>query len=59
MKLVKLEDGTIVQIQEISTPISIEIVDARITGLKRMVEDLQTQLKELEVTKKEFEKISK
>lgn len=59
MKLVKLEDGTIVQMQEISTPISIQSIDARIAGLKSMIENLQVQLKELELAKVEFEKLSK
>ena len=59
MKLVKKEDGTIEQVQEISTPISIELIDVRIVGLKSTIENLQAQLKELEVTKKDFEKLSK
>ncbi len=59
MKLVKKEDGTIVGVQEISTPISIELIDARIVGLKSTLESIQAQLKELEATKVEFEKLSK
>ena len=59
MKLVKQEDGTVVQVQEISTPINIELIDARIAGLKSTLESIQAQVKELESTKKEFEKLSK
>lgn len=59
MKLVKLEDGTIVQMQEISSPVSKELLDARIEGLKSMIENLQVQLKELELAKVEFEKLNK
>lgn len=59
MKLVKQEDGTVVQVQEIGTPISVELIDARIAGLKSTIENLQAQVKELESTKKEFEKLSK
>lgn len=59
MKLLKQEDGTVVQVQEISTPISIQSIDVRIEGLKSMIENFQVQLKELELAKVEFEKISK
>ncbi len=59
MKLVKQEDGTVVQVQEISTPITIQFIDARIAALKSTIENLQAQVKELELTKKEFEKLSK
>lgn len=59
MKLLKQEDGTVVQVQEISTPITIQSIDAQIAGLKSTIENFQAQVKELESTKKEFEKLSK
>ena len=59
MKLVKKEDGTIVQVQETITPISIESIDAKIKGLRSTIENLQEQLKELEINREHFEKLSK
>ena len=44
MKLVKQEDGTVVQVQEISTPINIQSIDARIAGLKSTNENLKAKL---------------
>jgi prefoldin subunit 5 len=59
MKLVKQKDGTIVKVQEISTVISIEVINARIAGLNSTIENLQLELKELEEAKKEIEELSK
>lgn len=59
MKLVKKEDGTIVQIQELESPVTLAFFDARISGLKASIESFKKQVEELELSKKEFEKLGK
>lgn len=58
MKLVKKEDGTIVQVLELESPVTFESFDAKISGLNTSIENLKKQVEELEVLKKDFEKLN-